>query len=178
MVRVPGVNEGVKSDGVINLVDMYPTLIELCGLSPNPNNDGRSFAKLLENPQMSWNEPTLSTMGYMNHALTDGRYRYISYKKGVQELYDHNSDPLEHNNLANNPEYAQIIAKFKKYLPTHNEPESPRNTLEKKKSKASKKINRRLTYTQRRSITSAFFYYLNETSQHFQKIVKLVSFYV
>lgn len=140
MVRVPGVNEGVKSDGVINLIDMYPTLIELCGLPENSNNDGRSFAKLIANPKMTWNEPTLSTMGHMNHALTDGRYRYISYKKGVQELYDHNSDPMEYNNLANNPEYAEIITKFKKQLPKNNEPESPRNTMEKKKNKASKKI--------------------------------------
>ena len=39
--------------GVVNLIDMYPTLIELCGLPANPENDGRSFAPLLGNPTWS-----------------------------------------------------------------------------------------------------------------------------
>lgn len=56
MVKVPGVTpKSKKCNGVVNLIDMYPTLIELCGLPPNPKNDGHSFAKLLKNPDMEWN---------------------------------------------------------------------------------------------------------------------------
>lgn len=131
IVRVPGMTPpGVKCDGVVNLLDMYPTLIELCGLPLNKENEGRSFAPLLKNPKMEWNHPTLTTYQYKNHSLTDGRYRYTWYggkADGAEELYDHSTDPLEHKNLAANPEAKEIIARFKKYLPTHDEPDSPRN---------------------------------------------------
>jgi arylsulfatase A-like enzyme len=101
---------------VVNLLDMYPTLVELCGLPPNPLNEGRSFAPLLKNPKMEWNHPTLTTYHFKNHSLTDGRYRYTWY-----------GGRMEHRNLAANPKYKEIAARFKKFLPAHNEPDSPRN---------------------------------------------------
>jgi arylsulfatase A-like enzyme len=131
LVRVPGVTPSdFKCDGVVNLLDMYPTLVELCGLPPNKENDGRSFASLLKNPKLDWNTPTLTTYQFKNHSLTDGRYRYTWYggkAEGAEELYDHSIDPMEHKNLAANPEHKEIIARFKKHLPTHDEPDSPRN---------------------------------------------------
>lgn len=133
IVRVPGMTPpDFKCEGVVNLLDMYPTLVELCGLPPNAENEGRSFVPLLKNPKMEWNTPTLTTYQYKNHSLTDGRYRYTWYggkADGAEELYDHSIDPLEHKNLAANPEYKEIIARFKEYLPTHDEPDSPRNKL-------------------------------------------------
>ena len=133
IVRVPGVTKAdFKCEGVVNLLDLYPTLVELCGLPPNPENEGRSFAALLDNPSMGWNVPTLTTYQYSNHSFTDGRYRYTWYggkADGAEELYDHSVDPLEHKNLAANPESQEIIARFKLLLPTHNEPDSPRNNL-------------------------------------------------
>lgn len=130
-VRVPGMTPAaVKCDGVVNLIDMYPTLVELCGLPSNPENEGRSFVPLLKNPKMEWNRPTLTTYQNMNHSLTDGRYRYTWYggrAGGAEELYDHSTDPLEHKNLASKPESKDIIARFKLHLPAHNEPDSPRN---------------------------------------------------
>ena len=131
IVSVPGLTPpGFKCDGVVNLLDMYPTLIELCGLPPNAENEGRSFAPLLKNPKLEWNHPTLTTYQFKNHSLTDGRYRYTWYggkADGAEELYDHSTDPLEHMNLAANSESKEIIARFKKYLPTHDELDSPRN---------------------------------------------------
>jgi len=146
IVSVPGVAQpDVKCDGVVNLLDMYPTLVELCGLPANPENEGRSFAPLLKNPKMEWNYPTLTTYKYKNHSLTDGRYRYTWYggADGAEELYDHSTDPLEHKNIATNPESKAIIAGFQKYLPTHNEPDAPSNKLsgadKKKMTKGGKK---------------------------------------
>ena len=143
IVSVPGVAKpDVKCDGVVNLLDMYPTLVELCGLPANPENEGRSFAPLLKNPTMEWNHPTLTTYQYKNHSLTDGRYRYTWYggkADGAEELYDHSTDPMERKNLAANPESKEIIAGFQKYLPTQNEPDSPNNKLsaaDKKKMRA------------------------------------------
>jgi arylsulfatase A-like enzyme len=133
LVSVPGVTKpDFKCEGVVNLLDMYPTLVELCGLPPNAENEGRSFAPLLKNPSMEWNVPTLTTYQYKNHSLTDGRYRYTWYggkADGAEELYDHSVDPLEHKNLAANPESQEIIALFKKYLPAQDEPDAPRNKL-------------------------------------------------
>jgi arylsulfatase A-like enzyme len=131
IVSVPGMTPaGFKCDGVVNLIDMYPTLVELCGLPPNVGNDGRSFVPLLKNPKVEWNFPTLTTYQFKNHSLTDGRFRYTWYggrADGAEELYDHSIDPLEHRNLALNPDSAEIIARFKKYLPPQDEPDSPRN---------------------------------------------------
>ena len=131
IVRVPGMTPpDFKCQGVVNLLDMYPTLVELCGLPPNAENEGRSFAPLLKNPRMEWNHPTLTTYQFKNHSLTDGRYRYTWYggrAADAEELYDHSTDPLEHRNLAANPDAVEIIARFKKHLPTHDEPDSPRN---------------------------------------------------
>jgi arylsulfatase A-like enzyme len=136
MVRVPGMTPAdVKCDGVVNLLDMYPTLVELCGLPPNAENEGRSFVPLLKDPKMEWNHPTLTTYQFSNHSLTDGRYRYTWYggkANGAEELYDHSTDPLEHKNLAANPESKPIMAKFKALLPTHNEPDAPTNKDDKK----------------------------------------------
>ena len=58
MVKFPGVTPKSKSMGLVNLIDMYPTLLDLCGLPENPENEGRSFADLIRNPDMDWSEPT------------------------------------------------------------------------------------------------------------------------
>ncbi|WP_198416700.1 sulfatase [Marinilabilia rubra] len=129
MVKVPAVTPNKKQcNGIVNLIDMYPTLVELCGLPRNPLNDGRSFVELLKNPDMEWNEPTLTTDKYKSHRIYDGRYSYINVQhNGVEELYDHEKDPMEWTNLANNPEYAEIKERLRAYLPKENEPEGPRN---------------------------------------------------
>jgi arylsulfatase A-like enzyme len=126
MVKIPGVTpKNKKCYGVVNLIDMYPTLLELCGLPANPKNDGRSFAELLHNPDMEWNFPTLTTMGFGNHRIFDGRYSYINHKKKeVEQLYDHQKDSKEWTNLVNDPTYADVKKRLKKLLPQSNEPES------------------------------------------------------
>ena len=126
MVKVPGVTKNnSKTEGVVNLIDMYPTLIELCGLPANAENDGKSFANLLKNPDMVWNIPTLTTDKYKTHRIYDGRFSYIiDDKNGTEQLYDHSNDILEHKNLISNPEYDKVKNKLKLYLPKKNEPES------------------------------------------------------
>jgi arylsulfatase A-like enzyme len=132
IVSVPGVTKaGLKSEAVVNLLDMYPTLIELCGLPANPENEGRSFAPVLKDPTLAWNVPTLTTYNFGNHSVTDGRYRFTYYgsKGGAEELYDHSVDPLEHKNLAAQPEHKEIIERLRLAMPKHNEPDSPANNL-------------------------------------------------
>ncbi|TWU38362.1 sulfatase [Novipirellula artificiosorum] len=131
LVRVPGsVHKDIQCNGVVNLIDIYPTLLELCGLPPNNKNDGRSFAALLADPAKEWTYPTLTTYQYKNHSITDGRYRYTWYggrAEGAEELYDHTDDPLEYTNLASNPEYENVLVRLRTHLPSHHEPDSPSN---------------------------------------------------
>lgn len=116
--KVPGQNpNGRVCDRVVSLLDLYPTLVELCGLPKAEKLQGQSLVPLIRNPEMEWTKPVLSTWYYKNHAVRSENWRYIHYRDGSEELYDHRIDPGEHTNLALNPKYAHIIAEHKKWLP-------------------------------------------------------------
>ena len=112
----------IKNNTVINtpisFIDIYPTLIDLCGLPPKKNGlDGKSFFQLLKNPSLNWDKPVLMTFGQGNHAVRTSRWRYIQYYDGTNELYDHNNDPHEWVNLSGNNNYIKIIEELKKHIP-------------------------------------------------------------
>lgn len=115
-----GVRKNVLCERPVSLIDLYPTLVEMCGLPSRDGLDGQSIAPLLRNPERKWNRPVLTTFGYQNHAIRTERWRYIRYVDGGEELYDHNADPNEWTNLAGNPEYKSIISKLAKSLPEVN----------------------------------------------------------
>ena len=99
MVRLPGMNRRQDCERVVNMIDFYPTLIELCQLPQKPVLDGRSFAPLLANPNRDWNYPTMTINGSGNVSIHDERWHYIEYRDGTQELYDLQHDPQEWTNL-------------------------------------------------------------------------------
>ena len=112
----------IKNNTVINtpisFIDIYPTLIDLCGLPPKKNGlDGKSFFQLLKNPSLNWDKPVLMTFGQGNHAVRTSRWRYIQYYDGTNELYDHYNDPHEWVNLSGNNNYIKIIEELKKHIP-------------------------------------------------------------
>lgn len=138
-IKVPGVTPASKQcNGVVNLIDLYPTLVDLCGLPANNSNDGRSFADLLHQPDLRWNEPTLTTYQMGNHRIYDGRYSYINYRGG-EELYDHKTDPMEWTNLAHVAEYNAIKKRLIQHLPQTNEPPSMVNPFDENKKSAKKR---------------------------------------
>ncbi|MCD6288340.1 MAG: sulfatase-like hydrolase/transferase, partial [Candidatus Hydrogenedentes bacterium] len=127
MVVAPGVTRpGGRCGQPVNMVDIYPTLIELCGLTPKPELAGRSLVPLLENPQGTWDRPALTTHGRYRHSLRTERWRYIRYEDGSEELYDHYADEMEWYNLADRPEYASVKKELIRWLPKVNAPEGPR----------------------------------------------------
>ena len=93
----PGIAKGQVSTRPVSLVDLYPTLLELAGLPAKPDLDGVSIVPLLKNPSAPWERPALTTKAFQNHALRTERWRYIRYADGSEELYDHDADPLEHD---------------------------------------------------------------------------------
>ncbi len=120
IMRVPGVTKAnTLINKVVSLIDVYPTLIDLCGLSLETQKnekghpiEGSSMRELLENPTaQSWigDRPALTVVyagekyegkaDMQHYAIKTDRYRYILYNNGKEELYDHKSDPNEWINL-------------------------------------------------------------------------------
>jgi arylsulfatase A-like enzyme len=124
MAVVPGVTKPAgRCPRPVSMLDIYPTLIELCGLAPKNELQGISLVPLLKDPEAEWDRPALTTYGRNNHSLRSERYRYIRYSDDTEELYDHDKDELEWNNLAKDPKYTEIKKQLAKWLPRTNVPE-------------------------------------------------------
>ena len=115
-----GVKDNQLCERPVSLIDLYPTILDLCGLPSRDGLDGQSIAPLLKNPKRNWERPVLTTFGYQNHAIRTERWRYIRYVDGGEELYDHNADPNEWTNLAGNSEFTDVISKLKQTMPKEN----------------------------------------------------------
>ncbi len=118
----PGVAKpGTRCNRPVSLLDLYPTLNELCGLPARRELEGRSLMPLLRNPSLeSWDAPVLTTYFQNNHSLRDQRWRYTRYSEGGEELYDRQADPMEWTNLAGRAEYAGVKADLSRWLPKVN----------------------------------------------------------
>jgi arylsulfatase A-like enzyme len=125
-INVPGY-PNQKIDSPVGLIDLYPTLIDLCGLkTPTTHTlDGINLTPLLAGKQSARGEPVLQTYGRGNHAIRDDRFRYIRYRNGDEELYDHNNDPHEWTNIASDPKLAEVKTRLAKFLPAENAPDVP-----------------------------------------------------
>ena len=131
IVRAPGKAAG-RTGALVEYIDIYPTLAELCGLPEPPGLDGESFLETLDNPRRAgklaaftqvcrpW--PGGQPITEMGHSMRTKRYRYTRWvdveTKEVlaEELYDHDADPLERRNLAGRPEYNAIITRLRKLM--------------------------------------------------------------
>lgn len=119
MIMAPHITPG-RCTTPISFLDIYPTLVELCGLPPKKELEGTSLVALMKDPNTKGERPALTTYGKDNHSLRSKRWRYTIYRDGGEELYDHDNDKMEWHNLADNPDYANVKARLKKWLPTTN----------------------------------------------------------
>jgi arylsulfatase A-like enzyme len=123
LVVAPGVTKPQgRCDASVSLLDIYPTLVELCGLPAKKELEGQSLVPLLRDPDAARQQPAVMTFGPNSHAVRQGQWRYIRYCDGGEELYDHQTDPLEWTNLGGRPEFAQIQQSLARWLPTVNRP--------------------------------------------------------
>lgn len=132
LVAAPGIRAaGKRSPRLVELVDLYPTLAELCGLTPPTNLEGTSFVPLLDDPKRPWKLGAFTLQGrgkerteaardieFTGTSVRTERWRYTEWdggKEGV-ELYDERKDPRELKNLADDPMHAKTRAELQTLL--------------------------------------------------------------
>ena len=120
MFAGPNLPKGKKIDAPVEMLSMYPTLLELSGLPPYERNEGNSLVAMMQKDEGLSESKAITTFGMNNHAIKMNGYRYIQYEDGKEEFYDHSSDPNEWTNEAGNPKYKDQIEKMKGFLPKVN----------------------------------------------------------
>ncbi|MDY0167008.1 MAG: sulfatase [Thermoguttaceae bacterium] len=121
----PGIHAGGRCPRPAELLDIYPTLIDLCGLSPRDDLEGLSLMPQLQDPDAPRARPAITSHNQGNHGIRSERYRYIRYADGSEELYDMKADPNEWTNLAGDPQFAAIVAEHRRWLPEIDLPPAP-----------------------------------------------------
>ena len=140
IIRDPGnPANGQSTRRVTELLDLYPTLADLCGLTPDKRAQGASLRPLLESPSREWNRVAYTQVDFgaanrdasfaggkkknapaakVGRAVRDERFRYVEWNGGADgvELYDHDKDPKELTNLAKDPAYATVVAELRQRL--------------------------------------------------------------
>lgn len=126
IIAAPGMKaRGKASSRPVELIDLYPTLADLCGLSVPGHTRGVSLKASLDDPAaptkdgaLTFEQRTLkegdNTVRFMGYSIRTERYRYTEWDGGARglELYDHETDPAEMNNLAHDAKQADIRTKL------------------------------------------------------------------
>jgi arylsulfatase A-like enzyme len=121
----PGVTAGQRCTQPAELLDLYPTLLELAGLPARDDLEGVSLAPQLQDAATKRERPAITSHNQGNHGVRSEDWRYIRYADGSEELYDMRKDPEEWTNLASDPEHAEVIAEHRRWLPKVDLPPAP-----------------------------------------------------
>ncbi len=122
IISAPGAaGNGSACGRTVELLDVYPTLADVCGLPKPSMQEGASLKPLLEDPKAAWTKParTQVTRGkIMGRSVRTERWRYSEWDEGRKgaQLYDHSTDPKEYRNLAEDPTHAATVLELKKLL--------------------------------------------------------------
>jgi arylsulfatase A-like enzyme len=117
LIAGPAIKSGKPCQQPASLIDIYPTLVELCKLPPNPKLEGLSLVPQLIDPTTRRERPAITSSYFGNHSIRSRDWRLISYHDGAQELYDHRTDPDEFHNLADDPAHQEILEELVRWLP-------------------------------------------------------------
>ncbi|MBI2825207.1 MAG: sulfatase [Planctomycetia bacterium] len=124
VIAAPGIPRGQTASGLVESIDLYPTLVELCGLPTGTGLEGTSLVPLLRDPKQAGKRAAQTVVsrvanrsagkpldpGRLGKSLRTDRWRYTEWPDGGRELYDHQSDPNEYRNLADSAEHAAVVA--------------------------------------------------------------------
>ena len=121
----PGVSRGGRCSQPAELLDIYPTLSELCKLKSRDDLEGISLVPQLQDAGTQRERPAITSHNQGNHGIRSERWRYIRYADGSEELYDLQKDPHEWTNLARNAGSTEIIARHRQWIPKVDVPPAP-----------------------------------------------------
>jgi arylsulfatase A-like enzyme len=130
IIKAPGAaHAGSICTQPVSLIDLYPTLIDLCNLPSEPHAsthghplEGHSLSPFLEDPQArDWSGPPVALTSLrgdtgIHNSVRSHRYRYTLCQNGEEELYDHRSDPYEWHNISSNPSYRDVKADLRNQM--------------------------------------------------------------
>jgi len=125
LISTPGYKKNVSTNAIVEYVDIYPSLAELCGLDVPENLEGCSFVPLLNNPEKSWKKAAFSVYPrgpIMGYSMYTQNYRYTEWRNkktgNVEqcELYDHSNSDVATENLAIKDENKALVEKYSKML--------------------------------------------------------------
>ncbi len=132
-IRAPGKSlDGQRCNQAVSLIDLYPTLCELAGIETpaqlggeqcgGEQCDGESLVPYLIDPKRPKSTPALTSFQFPgeptpSHAVATKRYRYIRYGNGLEELYDHKTDPDEFKNIAAEVKWKETKSALSRFLP-------------------------------------------------------------
>ena len=123
LISGPGIQPGDTCAEPASLIDIYPTLVELCQAPKNPHLEGISLVPQLNDPATPRDRPAITSAYFGNHSIRTRDWRLIAYEDGAKELYDHRTDQDEFHNLADDPAHQEIIEELAQWLPQDAEPE-------------------------------------------------------
>jgi len=121
IVRAPGVEPGSVCTQPVSLIDVFPSLADLAGLAMPAYLDGKSVKPQLRDPTLK-RSPAISSYGEGNTSIRSEQWRYIRYEDGSEELYNHQVDPNEWTNQAQNPEQKKIKKRLAGFIPKNQHP--------------------------------------------------------
>lgn len=130
VITGPAVPQSRTVAAPVELLDIYPTLVDLAALPENDMNEGRSLAPLIENPGVDWPHAAITTYGRRNHGVAVEGFRYIRYEDGSEEFYDHKTDPNEWYNLAGDENRRPKMDEMAGYLPEVDAPWSEQSQID------------------------------------------------
>jgi iduronate 2-sulfatase len=130
VVAAPAKAKNAASNRIIELVDLYPTLADMCGLPQPADLEGASFSRLLAEPNRAWKKAAFTVVSRgenidatkkldatkMGRTVVTDRWRYTQWHDGSSELYDHANDPQEWSNLAADSQHLSQRDEMQKLL--------------------------------------------------------------
>jgi arylsulfatase A-like enzyme len=118
LLHVPGRYDALQVfEAPVSAIDIGPTVTELCGAEIHEEHDGRSLLDVVEHPERADERPAVTTWQAGNHSVRRGNWRYIRYRTGEAELYDHRSDPQEFTNIVHDRRQAATVVELDALLP-------------------------------------------------------------
>lgn len=118
----PGIAEKGRCEQPAELLDIYPTLAELCGVSGPEGLEGHSLVPQLKDASSEREWPAITTHNHDNHGVRSRNWRYIQYADKSEELYNMQEDPNEWKNLATDPQFADVIKEHRRWIPESVQP--------------------------------------------------------